>query len=151
MFRIWMSDAHAWPGVNFINILGALFLYKIALRSFSLVTVWLCDFLVQKIMAQKLLLKCWWNWHQWLFSTFFSQLNLNMRYNTIVMRQQKNVKDDNKNISSCLVLFFQHKTSLIMWQRVKPFQLSKTEFARTLWRSPQCMLESISTTFYEQL
>ncbi len=54
-------------------------------------------------------------------------------------------------IPSCLVLFFQHKTNLIMWQRVKPFQSAKTEFALTLWRRSQCMLTIISPTHYEQL
>jgi len=34
--------------VNFINILHKNFLYKSALRSFSLVTFWLCNFLAQK-------------------------------------------------------------------------------------------------------
>jgi len=34
------ADGHQ-PGVNFIKILGAHFLYKSALRSFSLVTFWL--------------------------------------------------------------------------------------------------------------
>jgi hypothetical protein len=41
------------PGVNFINILRSIFLYKSTLRSFSLITIWLCNFLakgyVQKI------------------------------------------------------------------------------------------------------
>ena len=31
--------------------------------SFSLLTVWLCIFLIFRILAQKLLVKCWWNWH----------------------------------------------------------------------------------------
>jgi len=35
-------------GVNFINILCSNFLYKSALRSFSLVKFWLCNFLAQK-------------------------------------------------------------------------------------------------------
>jgi len=36
------------PGVNFINILLKPFLYKSALRSFFLITVWLCNFLAQE-------------------------------------------------------------------------------------------------------
>jgi len=35
-------------GVNFINILRKPFSYKSVLRSFSLVTVWLCNVLVGK-------------------------------------------------------------------------------------------------------
>ncbi len=35
-------------GVNFINILLSTFLYKSVLRSFSLITVWLCNFLAQE-------------------------------------------------------------------------------------------------------
>ena len=34
--------------VNFINTLHAPFLYKSALQSFSLITVWLCDFLAKE-------------------------------------------------------------------------------------------------------
>jgi len=52
--------------------LASLFLYESALRSFSLIIVWLCNFLVQK-----LLIKCWWNyvdeinysWHRWVRAT----------------------------------------------------------------------------------
>jgi len=36
------------PGVNFINILHAPFSYKSALHSFSIITVWLCNFLAQE-------------------------------------------------------------------------------------------------------
>jgi len=43
-----MLLAKSTPGVNFINILRKNFSYKIALRSFSLVTHWLCSFLAQK-------------------------------------------------------------------------------------------------------
>jgi hypothetical protein len=46
------------PAVNFINILGANFLYQSALTSFFLLTFWLCNFLTQKAQV-----KCWWNWH----------------------------------------------------------------------------------------
>jgi len=34
-----------WPGANFTNIFQAAFSYEIVLRSFSLLTVWLCKFL----------------------------------------------------------------------------------------------------------
>ncbi len=53
-----------FPGVNFINILCAPFSYKSALLSFSLVTVWLYKKFGAKILAQKRLVKCWWNWPQ---------------------------------------------------------------------------------------
>ncbi len=39
------------------NILRSTFLYTSVLRSFSLDTVF-----VSKILTQKLLIKCWWNW-----------------------------------------------------------------------------------------
>ncbi len=58
-----MSLSQAAQGVNFINILGARFLYESALPSFSLVTVWLWqkDFgkkaLLYKKCARKLLMK----------------------------------------------------------------------------------------------
>ncbi len=45
-------------GVNFINILSATFSYQSALRSFSLVAAWLCNFFGAKIFTQKLLIKC---------------------------------------------------------------------------------------------
>jgi len=46
--------------VNFINVLRATFSYESLLCSFSLhvVAFWLCNF-----FAQKVLVKCWWNWH----------------------------------------------------------------------------------------
>ncbi len=53
---------HCWNstlGVNFINILSTNFLYLSALSSFSLVTLWLWNFLAQKVQV-----KCSWNWHQ---------------------------------------------------------------------------------------
>jgi len=49
------------PGVNFINILLSPFSYESVLHSFSLVTVWLCNFFGARILAQKLLVKCLWN------------------------------------------------------------------------------------------
>ncbi len=51
-------------GVNFINILYAIFLYKSAMGRFSLITVWLCNSFCQKNICAKLLIKCWWNWQQ---------------------------------------------------------------------------------------
>jgi hypothetical protein len=47
-------------GINFLNILGATFLYLSVFHSFSILTVKLCNF-VKRIMAQKLLVKCWRN------------------------------------------------------------------------------------------
>ncbi len=49
---------------DFINILRTPFSYSYesAFWSFSLVTIWLCNFLVQKISVQKVHVKCKWNW-----------------------------------------------------------------------------------------
>jgi len=47
--------------VIFINILFMTFWYESALLSFSLTTVWLCNFFGKRILAQKLCVKCWWN------------------------------------------------------------------------------------------
>jgi len=38
------------------------FFHESVLCSFSLVTVWLCTFFCKRILAKKLLLKCWWYW-----------------------------------------------------------------------------------------
>ncbi len=57
-----LSSFRLWYGVNFINILLSPFLYKNALLSFYLITVWLCNFFIERISLQKLLVKCWWNW-----------------------------------------------------------------------------------------
>jgi len=43
-------------GVNFTNILLATFSYESIFRSFSLVTVWLCNFFDERISVPKLLL-----------------------------------------------------------------------------------------------
>jgi len=56
------------PGVNFISILGAPFLYKSLLRSFSLVRFWLCNF-----MAQKFCRKSFW---PSLFFSFFKLVKI---------------------------------------------------------------------------
>ncbi len=45
-------------GVKFINILRVTFAYRSVLRSFSLLTVWLCNFFGTRIFVQKLLVKC---------------------------------------------------------------------------------------------
>jgi hypothetical protein len=48
------------PSVNFISILLWPFLYKTVLSSFSLVTIWLCNFLAKNISskaASKMLMK----------------------------------------------------------------------------------------------
>jgi len=50
------------PVVNFTNILQAPFLYVFASRNFFLITVWLCSFFSKRILAQKLIVKSWWNW-----------------------------------------------------------------------------------------
>jgi len=50
------------PGVHFINILRANFLYESALGNDSLVTFWLCVFFGAKILAQKVRVKCWYSW-----------------------------------------------------------------------------------------
>jgi len=39
------DDVFGSAGINFTNILRAAFLYESALHSFSLITVWLCNFL----------------------------------------------------------------------------------------------------------
>ncbi len=68
IFREVEEIIHSWGivlkwrhGINFISILRAPFLYKGAFWSFSLITVWLCNFFGVSILAQKLLVKCWWN------------------------------------------------------------------------------------------
>jgi len=68
------------PGVDSINILHAIFLYKSALSSFSLVTFCLCDFFA-KIYQQKKRVKCWWNWPQ-VFLTF--------RHHSIFLQLKRN-------------------------------------------------------------
>jgi len=45
-------------GVDFTKLLRVPFSYKNTLCSFSLITVWLCNFFSQRILAQKLCLKC---------------------------------------------------------------------------------------------
>jgi hypothetical protein len=54
------SKSNGLTGVNFINILSANFLYKSVLRSFTLITFWLCNFLQKNIdtkAACKMLMK----------------------------------------------------------------------------------------------
>jgi len=40
------------------------FFHSSVFWSFSLLTIWLCNFFVERISAQKLLAKCWLNWLQ---------------------------------------------------------------------------------------
>jgi len=59
---IWLDrrqKATTIAGVNFTNISQAAFSNERVLHSFSLIKVWLCNFL-----AQKLLVNGWWNWPQ---------------------------------------------------------------------------------------
>ncbi len=59
--------------VNFTNILWAAFSYQSSLRSLYVLTIWVSNFLAKGILAQKLLIKCWWNWHQvYCIRLFFS-------------------------------------------------------------------------------
>ncbi len=51
------------PGVNFTIILRAAFSYKSSMRSYYVLTIWVCNFFGKNILAQKLFIKCWWNWH----------------------------------------------------------------------------------------
>jgi hypothetical protein len=46
------------------NFHKQLFLYESFLQSFPLFTVWLCNFFERRILAQKLLAKCWWYWQK---------------------------------------------------------------------------------------
>jgi hypothetical protein len=51
------------PAVNFANILRATFLYKSVLQCFSLITVWLYNFLEkEKKAARKMLMKLTKGW-----------------------------------------------------------------------------------------
>ncbi len=51
-------------GVYFINMLRSPFSYKSALGRFSLVTVWLCNFLGQEYWRKSCSKTCKWNWLQ---------------------------------------------------------------------------------------
>jgi len=46
------------------------------LRSFYVLTIWVCNFFGKKILAQKLIIKYWWNWHQ-ITPVETSEANLN--------------------------------------------------------------------------
>jgi len=52
------------PGVNFINILRAGFLYESKLRIFSLITIRLGDILAKGYLWKKACVKFWWKWPQ---------------------------------------------------------------------------------------
>jgi len=41
-----------------------IFLYESALHSFSLITVWLFNFLAKEYRRKSCFVKCWWNWLQ---------------------------------------------------------------------------------------
>ena len=59
---LWCKSTNApTQGVNFTNILRAPFLYESLLSSFS-VDKLRFDFFGKRILAQKLLVKRWWNW-----------------------------------------------------------------------------------------
>ncbi len=61
-----MSDLECvnWSTVDsFTNILRMALLYEICACSFWVLTFKVCTFFGSSILAQKLLLKCWWHWH----------------------------------------------------------------------------------------
>ncbi len=52
-----------------------LFVYESVFWSFSLITVWICNFFGKRILVQKLLVKYWCNWLQVIIlQTFYKQL-----------------------------------------------------------------------------
>jgi len=50
------------------------------LHSFSLITVWLLKFFGANILAQKLLIKCWWNWLQEDSSNTFTMIQFRLNW-----------------------------------------------------------------------
>ncbi len=59
-------------GVNFTNILCApFFVQNVSHEAFFVLTFKVWAFFGTLILAQKLLFKCWWNWHLWLISPTF--------------------------------------------------------------------------------
>ncbi len=58
-----VSNGRQQASVNFTNILRAAFLHESFLCSFYVLTIWVCNFFGKRILAQKLLIQCWWNWH----------------------------------------------------------------------------------------
>jgi hypothetical protein len=66
MFLVQLLDHFLWPYLafrcQFHKHFTQSFLYESALRSFSLITVWLCNFLAKGYCQKKLLVKSWWNW-----------------------------------------------------------------------------------------
>jgi len=117
-FVLFLPQNENEPGVNFTNILRADFLYVSVLRSFSLITVWLCYIFAERILAQKLPVKCWWNWLQFAFcSTFFDEAH------------QKN------NIVFVLTILLSSLSLLLCAQSVPSFIVSVAET-----NSPNAML-----------
>jgi len=57
------------PGVNFINVLRAHFLYKILVPKITKLCLGL-DFLAPKFCTKNARIKCWWNWWQCFFNLF---------------------------------------------------------------------------------
>jgi len=54
------------PGVNFIIILHETFLNQSVIFTFYLLTILPCNFYVERVLAQKQLVKRWWNWLQYI-------------------------------------------------------------------------------------
>ncbi len=59
------------PVNNFTNILRAPSLFNKVLRSLNEIEVWVCNLSVKRKLAQKLLVKCWWNRLQVSISSMF--------------------------------------------------------------------------------
>ncbi len=81
LFIIFLLPLSLSPAVNFTNILSASLLYKSFACCFFVLTFLVCTFL-----TQKLLLECWWNWHQvisfiWAHVMFFRCHNNNSNNN----------------------------------------------------------------------
>ncbi len=63
------------PGVNFTNILYAAFLYESFTHSFLCTYILGLYFFSARILAQKLHVECWWNWHLESISPTFYERN----------------------------------------------------------------------------
>ncbi len=94
------------PGVNFTNILWAAFSYESFLRlQFGFV------FFGERILVQKLLLKCWWNWHQvaaWVpdkFWNFYLLKSHKIANNSATTEARENISTDleQKNFRNFLI------------------------------------------------
>jgi len=62
------------PGVNFTNILKAAFAYKSIFEAFLYLQFGFVIFVGKRILAQKLLVKCWWNWHRVTHTIFVDEI-----------------------------------------------------------------------------